>query len=225
MEKPKVKINKPANNIMWVECWVQRVNGSSDFSIFAEQCDDKWISEFTIPKIDKTILCKADTEVGAMLKAATDAKKAIKDYVKDHPAFDNLVEPYWCHNWEIEEDEEGHFLSLHRNSKARKKEGIEMSNEINSTIRAIQNSTDKIAKIYGSLKGFFIHIYDKNVFEEDVDLVEVQDRVWEEHVQKFKLDSESIRWSSVRIMDDSILVIYSIDPETLEKMPKQENIN
>lgn len=217
MKKSKIKINRPANNIMWVECWVQRVNPTLSFQICAEQNGDQWASEFVLPIVEKEVSVKAKTEVNAMLKAGTKAKKVIKEYIKSHPIYNNLVESYWCHNWEIKEDKEGHFLGLGRSSKARKTEGIEQSEKIGAAVRAIENALDKIAKLYGSSKGFFIHVIDKNAVDENVEIMDLEQEIWQNHVEQYHIDETSMKWSSVRLTDDNILLIFSIDPESLGK--------
>ena len=225
MDKPKVKINKPANNIMWVECWVQRVNPSLSFQISVEPNKDKWVSEFILPVVNKEISTTGITEVETMLKAGNQAKKAIKEYIKSHPEYDNLVEPYWCHNWEIKEDDEGHFLGLGRSTKVRKMEGLEQAEKIGATGRAIQTALNKISKVYGSSRGFFIHVIDKNAIDENVDIIDYEQEILENFIERYNLKEENLRWSSARLTDDNIILIFYVDPNTIDNLPSLENPN
>lgn len=208
----KDKINKNANNIMWVEYWVQQAHPSVQFQISADPYKDGWKCEFDIPLVNKTVSSTSKTEVNAMLNAAKKARKIIEEYVKQHPEA-KYENKYWSKDWEIEEDEEGHFLGLGKKSKTRKREGMEFVKKIGVARRAIETAVEKVGRVFDSAEGLYIQVIDKSHFEENPNLQELEEKIWQNYSKQYGLDYTKPKWTTIQITETSVICIMYKGPE------------
>ena len=206
----KVKINKCANNLMWVEFWVKQAHPSIEFEIGADPYKDKWKCEIVIPTINKTVSSTSSTEVNAMLNASKKARRIIEEYIKDHPEL-NFKDKYWSTNWEIEEDEEGHFMSLGKTSKYRKTEGEKFIKKIGVSRRAIETAIQKIARVFGAGKGLFIQVIDRSLLGQDRHLPYLEEQVWKNYEKEYGLDPLKPKWTSSQLTDESAIFVMLTD--------------
>ena len=207
MNKVKVKINKCANNIMWVEAWVKQAHPSVVFEIGAEPIEDKWVCEFSIPTVNKTVKSISSTEVNAMLNSAKKARKLIEDYMMEHPECKITIDEHWSKNWEIKEDDEGHFVSLGRSGLVREKEGIVFIKRMAAVRRAFEVALMKASKLLGSTEGLNVQILDKRLFSDDADVREIEDQIWERYETEQGADNFSPSWATAIRTDDNLIFI------------------
>lgn len=203
----KTKINKSANNIMWVEAWIKQAHPSLDFEISAEPHKNKWKCEFDIPTVNKTAKSVSTTEVNAMLNAAKQARKLINEYLKVHPELKNIVDKYWIKDWIIKEDDNGNFLGLGRSSKAYKRESDAFVQKIGAARRAIETALSRIDKIFDYRGGLNIQVIDKKLIGKNPNLRELEQKVWDNYRKMYGMDDMLPCWQTAHITDDSIIFI------------------
>ena len=206
----KIKIKKCANDLMWVEYWVKQAHPSVQFEIGADPYKDKWKCEFVIPTINKTVSSISSTEVNAMLNASKKAKKIIKEYIKNHPEI-NFRDKYWSTNWEIEEDEEGHFMGLGKTSKYQKSESDRFIKNIGASRRAIESAIQKIARLFGSCSGLYIQVIDRSLIGQDRHLPDLEEQVWKNYEKEYGLSPFKPKWTTSQLTDESAIFIMFVD--------------
>ena len=174
----KKTINKNANNIMWVEYWIQHVNPSlEDYEIAAERYDNyRWICEIELPLINKTVKSISEKEVNAMLNAAEKAAKVINEYMKNNPdlAVRNMFKGM---RWEIISDENGKFLSKGMNKAWKEELDKQISRITNGSIMAIKKAIKRIAKLNGTSKNLFIQVMDRSLFDDKMTVEQISHEI------------------------------------------------
>ena len=98
-------ICKSANDIMWVEYWIEQCSEQPDIlnklsdvdldidesrqheeAIFAEPYQNNtWICSIDLPLVGETVEAVATTEINAMINASEKASKLIDEYLEWHP--------------------------------------------------------------------------------------------------------------------------------------------
>lgn len=146
MENKTIKQN--ANNIMWVEYWIQKAHPSfEDYELFAERYDDyRWICEIKLPLIEKSVKSISEKEVNAMLNASEKAAKLIDEYMKEHPEL-KIINRFKGKRWEIVSDE------------------------------TVKKAIKKLAKINGTSKNLYIQVLDQSFFDDNMTVKEILEEV------------------------------------------------
>lgn len=167
-------IKQNANNIMWVEYWIQKAHPSfKDYELFAERYDEsRWICEIKLPLINKTVKAISEKEVNAMLNASEKAAKLINEYMKKHPELE-LRNMFKGKRWEINSDENGKFLSIGMSSAWRLKQGKQMEKMTKDSLDTIKRAIKRLAKINGTSKNLFIQVLDRSLFDENKSTQEI----------------------------------------------------
>lgn len=173
-----IKINKNANNIMWVEYWIQKAHPSfKDYELTAEKYDDyRWICEIELPLINKTVKSISEKEVNAMFNASEKAAKLIDEYMNNHPEL-KIINNFKGKRWEINGDENGKFLSMGMSKAWREEQGKQMMKMTDDSLETIKKAIIKIAKINGTSKNLFIQVLDKSLFDDDMTIEEIMNEV------------------------------------------------
>lgn len=203
----KLKINKTANNIVWVEAWIKQAHPSLDFEISAEPHNGKWKCEFDIPTVNKTVKSISNTEVNAMLNAAKKARKIINEYLVDRPELKGIVGDYWSKGWIIEEDESGSFLGLGRSDKVIRSESEKYIQRIGASRRAIETALDKVEKIFNYRGNLNIQVIDKKLLGDNPDLKELEQRVWDNYKEMYGMDDKLPKWQATCVTDSNIIFV------------------
>ncbi len=172
MENKTIKQN--ANNIMWVEYWIQKAHPSfEDYELLAERYDDyRWICEIKLPLIEKSVKSISEKEVNAMLNASEKAAKLIDEYMKDHPELE-IINRFKGKRWEIVSDETGKFISTGMNSAWREKLGKQLEKMTKDSLETIKKAIKRLAKINGTSKNLFIQVLDQSLFDEDKSIQDI----------------------------------------------------
>lgn len=206
--------NKSANNIVWVEYWILKVDPTQEAEIFADQTPDgNWKCEIELPLINQTVCSIAKTQVDAMIKTADQAAKIINDYMSAHQEL-NIKNIYTNGHYEIVEDEKGNFLSIEVNSEHRRKESKKMVNAISKTLDIIGNAVEKIEKISYLNKNIFIQVVDKSVFPDNLDDTEISDMIDDNIRQVYGYGYQGF---AATIRNNLIINVgYIIDPKEID---------
>ena len=195
-----------AYDIIRVESWVKFFCPSIEFEICAEPYKGRWRCEIELPRINKTVDAISDTESDAMLDAAKKAVVLVEKYIAAHP--DKEYDPNFGKNWELEQDDQGHFLGYitrDENGNIRMPESIKRSGACR---KAIEFAINKVSNILGSAKGLYIQVLDKNLFDEKLNLTDVEQMVWEEYADKYGMDLEHPQFVQAKVTDDSYIFIF-----------------
>lgn len=176
MEKKTIKQN--ANNIMWVEYWIQKAHPSfEDYELFAERYDDyRWICEIKLPLIEKSVKSISEKEVNAMLNASEKAAKLIDEYMKEHPEL-KIINRFKGKRWEIVSDETGKFLSMGMSSAWRREQGKQMEKMTKDSLETIKKAIKRLAKINGTSKNLFIQVLDQSLFDDGESIQDIMHEV------------------------------------------------
>jgi hypothetical protein len=173
-----IKIKKNANNIMWVEYWIQKAHPSfEDYELAAEKYDDyRWICEIELPLINKTVKSISEKEVNAMFNASEKAAKLIDEYMKNHPEL-KIINNFKGRRWEINGDENGKFLSMGMSKAWREEQGKQMMKMTSDSLETVKKAIKEIAKINGTSKNLFIQVLDQSLFDDDKTIEEIMHEV------------------------------------------------
>lgn len=173
-----IKIKKNANNIMWVEYWIQKAHPSfEDYELAAEKYDDyRWICEIELPLINKTVKSISEKEVNAMFNASEKAAKLIDEYMKNHPEL-KIINNFKGRRWEINGDENGKFLSMGMSKTWREEQGKQMMKMTSDSLETVKKAIKEIAKINGTSKNLFIQVLDQSLFDDDKTIEEIMHEV------------------------------------------------
>lgn len=173
-----IKIKKNANNIMWVEYWIQKAHPSfEDYELTAEKYDDyRWICEIELPLINKTVKSISEKEVNAMFNASEKAAKLIDEYMKNHPEL-KIINNFKGRRWEINGDENGRFLSMGMSKAWREEQGKQMMKMTSDSLETVKKAIKEIAKINGTSKNLFIQALDQSLFDDDKTIEEIMHEV------------------------------------------------
>lgn len=206
--------NKSANNIVWVEYWILKVDPTQEAEIFANQTPDgSWKCEIELPRINQKVCSMADTQVDAMIKTADQAAEIINDYMSAHQEL-NIKNIYANGHYEIIEDENGNFVSIEVNSEYRKKESEKLVNAISKTLDIIGNAVEKVEKISYLNKNIFIQVVDKSVFPDNLDDTEISDMIDDNIRQVYGYGYQGF---AATIRNNLIINVgYIIDPKEID---------
>lgn len=203
----KVKISKTANNIMWVEAWIKQAHPSLDFEISAKPFKSRWICEFNIPTVNKSVKSISTTEVNAMLNAAKQARKLINEYLNNHPELKDIVDKYWAKGWVIEEDENGNFMSLGRSQKSIKSDNDKFAQSITSLGKIIETAMNKIERLFDYRGSLNIQVIDKKLLNGNSNLREIEEKAWDNYRKTYCMDDNVARWQTTHVTDDSVILV------------------
>lgn len=176
MENKTIKQN--ANNIMWVEYWIQKAHPSfEDYELFAERYDDyRWICEIKLPLIEKSVKSISEKEVNAMLNASEKAAKLIDEYMKEHPEL-KIINRFKGKRWEIVSDKTGKFISMGMSSAWRREQGKQMEKMMKDSIETVKKAIKKLTKINGTSKNLYIQVLDQSLFDDNMTVKEILEAV------------------------------------------------
>lgn len=163
------KLKAKANNIVWVEYWINQVNPSSEkYEINAEQLDNgKWICEIELPLVGKTVNTFSETEINAVLDAADIASKYIGEYMSENA--DQVIEnPYIGEDLVIESDENGEIIFVGPSYEHRQELDKLFESFTNKLITAASDAMKELPKKYRSNMGVVVKILDKSLFGNDL---------------------------------------------------------
>ena len=203
----KIKTNKSANNIMWVEAWIKQAHPSLDFEISAETYKGKWKCEFEIPIVNRVVKSISTTEVNAMLNAAKQARKLISGYLINHQETKITVDKYLAKDWVIKEDEKGHFVSLSRSQRAIRKDSAVFVQKIELLKRVIDTAMNRIEKIFDYRGSLNIQVIDRHLFGNNLKLQEIEEKAWNNYRKTYCMDNDLPRWQTTHVTDDNVILV------------------
>lgn len=200
-----IKIKKNANNIMWVEYWIQKAHPSfKDYELTAEKYDDhRWICEIELPLINKTVKSISEKEVNAMFNASEKAAKLINEYMNNHPELE-IINSFKGKRWEINGDENGKFLSMGMSKAWREEQGKQMMKMTNDSLEAVKKATKKIAKINGTSKNLFIQVLDQSLFDSEKTIEEIMHEVNDKIKNDYHMSNMAVYYDKD---GDSVIVV------------------
>lgn len=207
-----IKIKKNANNIMWVEYWIQKAHPSfKDYELTAEKYDDhRWICEIELPLINKTVKSISEKEVNAMFNASEKAAKLINEYMNNHPELE-IINSFKGKRWEINGDENGKFLSMGMSKAWREEQGKQMMKMTNDSLEAVKKATKKIAKINGTSKNLFIQVLDQSLFDSEKTIEEIMHEVNDKIKNDYHMSNMAVYYDKD---GDSVIVVgYTVPKE------------
>lgn len=207
-----IKINKNANNIMWVEYWIRKAHPSfEDYELIAEKYDDyRWICEIELPLINKTVKSISEKEVNAMFNASEKSTKLIDEYMKNHPEL-KIINNFKGKRWEINGDENGKFLSMGMSKAWREEQGKKMMKMTSDSIETVKKAIKKIAKINGTSKNLFIQVLDQSLFDGDKTIDEIMHEVNDKIKNDYHMSNMTVCYD--KDGDSVIIVGYAIPKE------------
>ena len=200
-----IKIKKNANNIMWVEYWIQKAHPSfDDYELTAEKYDDyRWICEIELPLINKTVKSISEKEVNAMFNASEKAAKLIDEYMKNHPEL-KIINNFKGKRWEINGDENGKFLSMGMSKAWREEQGKQMMKMTSDSLETVKKAIKKIAKINGTSKNLFIQVLDQSLFDDDKTIEEIMHEVNDKIENDYHMSNMTVCYDKD---GDSVIVV------------------
>lgn len=218
----EIKIRKTANNILWVEHWINVVSKTGDeYSIEASRYDDyRWICEIKLPLIKKTITAVSEKEVYAMVNAANKAARIINKYMKEHkrPKVKNVFRKA---QWVIEGDEQGNFVSMGPSENIRKRRKKEWDKIIGGSLDAIQKAITKINSINGYRKSLFIQVLNQSLFASDKPIKDILEQIHANLERDYNVDQMSICYDRY---GDSVIAVGFVFPKNTDTITDNENV-
>ena len=203
MENKTIKQN--ANNIMWVEYWIQKAHPSfEDYELFAERYDEcRWICEIKLPLINKTVKSISEKEVNAMLNASKKAAKLIDEYMKKHPEL-KIFNRFKGKRWEIVSDENGKYISMGMSSAWRREQGKQMEKMMIDSIETVKKAIKRLAKINGTGKNLCIQVLDQSLFDEDKTIEDIMYEVNDKIEKDYHMSNVTVCYDKD---GDSVIVV------------------
>lgn len=204
------KLNKNANNIMWVEYWIRKAHPSfEEYELYAERYDDyRWICEIELPLINKTVKSISEKEVNAMLNASEKAAKLINEYMKEHPEL-VIRNSFKGKRWEIVSDENGRFLSVGMCSAWRRRQGKQMEKMTRDSLEAVKKAIKRLAKINGTSKNLFIQVLDQSFFDENKSIQDIMYEVNDKIENDYHMSNMTVCYDKD---GDSVIVVGYTSP-------------
>lgn len=204
------KLNKNANNIMWVEYWIRKAHPSfEEYELYAERYDDyRWICEIELPLINKTVKSISEKEVNAMLNASEKAAKLINEYMKEHPEL-VIRNSFKGKRWEIVSDENGRFLSMGMSSVWRRRQGKQMEKMTRDSLEAVKKAIKRLAKINGTSKNLFIQVLDQSFFDENKSIQDIMYEVNDKIEDDYHMSNMTVCYDKD---GDSVIVVGYTSP-------------
>ena len=224
-------IRKNANNIMWVEYWIERhieqykipakesgtpfkMEGPAprklikyDEEIAAEPYKgNKWICTINIPLVEETIEAIATTEINAMINAADKAAKLINEYLEFHPEL-RIRNRFKNGHWQIIGDKKGNFIEMGLSPEARKREGKKMTDMMSNSLKTIENAISKLERINGTSKNLFIQVLDKDLFKGNMSTRDILNFITDKIREEYGVLTCTVSFSKTR--DHVIVVGYT----------------
>lgn len=177
-------IRKNANNMMWVEYWINKAHPSNaDQEIYAEKYDEfRWICKIDLPLINKTVESISSKEIDAMLNASKKAAILIDEYMKEHHEL-VIINRFKGKRWEICGDENGRYICSGMSNAWRQEQAKQIQKMDEEAIEAVKKSIKKISKIRGSDNNLFIQVLDHSLFDDDASIDDIIEEV-SEKIQK-----------------------------------------
>lgn len=206
-----IKIKKNANNIMWVEYWIQKAHPLfEDYELTSEKYDDyRWICEIELPLINKTVKSISEKEVNAMFNASEKAAKLIDEYMKNYPEL-KIINRFKGKRWEINGDENGKFLSMGMSKAWREEQGKQMMKMTSDSLETVKKAIKKIAKINGTSKNLFIQVLDQSLFYDDKTIEEIMHEVNDKIENDFHMSNMTVCYDKD---GDSVTVVGHTFPK------------
>ena len=169
-----IKIRKNANNIMWVEYWINKVHSSTaEQEIYAEKYDEfRWICIIDLPLINKTVESISTKEISAMLNASKKAAILIDEYMKEHHEL-VIINRFKGKRWEICGDENGRYVCSGMSNAWRQEQAKQIQKMDEDAIKAIKKSIKRIFKIRGSNKNLFVQVLDQSLFADNASVNDI----------------------------------------------------
>ena len=180
----EIKIRKNANNMMWVEYWINKANPSNaEQEIYAEKYDEfRWICKIDLPLINETVESISAKEINAMLNASKKAAVLIDEYMKEHPEL-AIINRFKGKRWEICGDKDGRYICSGMSNAWRQEQAKQIQKMDEESIEAVKKSIKKISKIRGSDNNLFIQVLDQSLFADDASIDDIIEEA-SEKIQK-----------------------------------------
>ena len=206
-----IKIKKNANNIMWVEYWIQKAHPLfEDYELTSEKYDDyRWICEIELPLINKTVKSISEKEVNAMFNASEKAAKLIDEYMKNYPEL-KIINRFKGKRWEINGDANGKFLSMRKSKACREEQGKQMMKMTSDSLETVKKAIKKIAKINGTSKNLFIQVLDQSLFDDDKTIEEIMHEVNDKIENDYHMSNMTVCYDKD---GDSVIVVGHTFPK------------
>ena len=203
MKNKVIKHN--ANNLMWVEYWIQNVSPTNkDYELFAEKYDDKkWICEIHLPLINEIAKSISTKEVNAMINASEKAAKLINEYMKSHPELKINIK-FICEPWEIESYESGNFVSIGMKRAWIRKQFKEIEKVEKAPFKSIEKTIKNLAEINGTSKNLFVQILSRSLFDKNKSIEEIMCEVDDKIICSYRVDNLSVSYND---NDDCIIAM------------------
>lgn len=210
MENKTIKQN--ANNIMWVEYWIQKAHPSfEDYELLAERYDDyRWICEIKLPLIEKSVKSVSEKEVNAMLSASEKAAKLIDEYMKNHPEL-KIINRFKGKRWEIVSDETGKFISMGMSNAWRREQGKQMEKMTKDSLETIKKAIKRLTKINGTSKNLFIQVLDQSLFDEEKSIQDIMYEVNDKIEKDYHMSNMTVCYDKD---GNSVIVVGYTFPST-----------
>lgn len=186
----EIAIRKNANNMMWVEYWINKAHPSNvDQEIYAEKYDEfRWICKIGLPLINKTVEAISAKEIDAMLNASKKAAILIDEYMKEHHEL-VIINRFKGKRWEICGDENGRYICSGMSSAWRQEHAKQIQKMDEDAIEAVKKSIKKISKIRGSDNNLFIQVLDHSLFADDAFIDDIIEEVSEKLQKEYPMIS------------------------------------
>ena len=186
----EIAIRKNANNMMWVEYWINKAHPSNvDQEIYAEKYDEsRWICKIDLPLINKTVESISTKEINAMLNASKKAAILIDEYMKKHPEL-VIINRFKGKRWEICGDEDGRYICSGMSNAWRQEHAKQIQKMDEEAIEAVKKSIKKISKIRGSDNNLFIQVLDHSLFDDDASIDDIIEEASEKIQKEYNMAS------------------------------------
>lgn len=187
--------NKNANNMMWVEHWIERFDPHREIiEIWGyEQPNGRWMCQIDLPLINKVVTSISNTQVGSMKSATDKAAKLINQYMADHPEC-RIENKFRGKQYCFSEDEQGHVITVGLSEEAEKAITRKTKQIAQESLKAIKSALARIEKINGSGDGVYIETIKLSDIGEDATSQQINMRLWEHFQKAHDHQIQAINW-------------------------------
>lgn len=184
----EIAIRKNANNMMWVEYWINKAHLSNvDQEIYAEKIDEfRWICKIDLPLINKTVKSISAKEINAMLNASKKAAILIDEYMKEHHEL-VIINRFKGKRWEICGDENGRYICSGMSNAWRQEHAKQIQKMDEDAIEAVKKSIKNISKIRGSNKNLFVQVLDQSLFGDNASVNDILKKASDKIQQEYHM--------------------------------------
>ena len=187
--------NKNANNMMWVEYWIGKLDPHREvIDIWGyEQPNGKWKCEIELPLIHKVVRSISKTQTGSMKNATDRAAKLINGYMKEHPEC-RIENKFKGKQYCFTEDEQGHVITVGLSEETEEAIVRKTRQIATESQKAIKTALQKIKKLNGSEEGVYIETILLSDIGEDATSEQINMRLWEHFQKAHDYQIQAINW-------------------------------